>query len=267
MTPFDSLIDQEPPCRPLQPAIGRPKQNPDAAAVLEGPGVLKSDLQAAATGYQQVVAGTALVDAYDEAESIYVVVDGWMMMSRLLEDGRRQILGIAVPGDVVGSLAFEDGLYSYSIEAISNATVAVLPIKNIPALFAESPRLAMRLLSQTDRGLLQAFDALTDAGRRTAAEAVAHFLFRMATRVANTFDVDDKGYLPFPLTQEHIGDATGLTSVHVCRTMKALRVDGVVEIGRGKLRIVDREELAARAGIDDAWLDEDAAQIRARCAA
>ena len=93
------------------------------------------------------------------------------------------------------------------------------------------------------------FDTLTDVGRRTAREAVAHFLLRMSRRIRALENTNAEDAVSFPLRQEHIGDALGLTSVHVCRTLGKLRKDGLVEVGQGRLRIIDAGALAADASV------------------
>lgn len=183
------------------------------------------------------------------SDSLYVVLDGWLILHRILEDGRRQILDFALPGAVLGYRAEPDAVFGFSAEAVTAATVAVIPLARIAALLREGSAVSLTLLSTLNETLLGAFDSLTDTGRRTAREAVAHFLLRMDRRIRRTLAMEAGESVPFPLTQEHIGDALGLTAVHVCRTLRALRADGLVSMGGGRLRIDDAGGLTEAAAI------------------
>lgn len=195
-----------------------------------------------------VAAGTELFGEGETSDNLYIVLDGWLFLHRILADGRRQILDFALPGAAVGYRAHPDVPFSFSAEAITDAEVAIIPLSRVSQLLYRGADSAMMMLGAVNDALLGAFDTLTDVGRRTAREAVAHFLLRMDRRIRRSVDVDIDESIPFPLTQEHIGDALGLTAVHVCRTLRALRADGLVESGRGRLRIFDREALADEAG-------------------
>ena len=195
-----------------------------------------------------VPAGTELFGEGETSDYLYVVLDGWLFMHRILEDGRRQILDFTLPGSVLGYRAHPSTPFTFTAEAITNSEVALIPISRVSELLRGGSDCAMTLLDAANDALLGAFDTLTDVGRRTAREAVAHFLLRMDRRIRRATTTNDDEPIPFPLTQEHIGDALGLTSVHVCRTLRALRADGLIEIGRGRLTVEDRESLADEAG-------------------
>lgn len=196
-----------------------------------------------------VAGGAELFAEGERSDNLYVVLDGWLFLHRILEDGRRQILDFALPGGVLGYRAHADTPFSFTVEALTDAKVAVIPLSRLKDLLLRGSGCAVALLDAAHESLLEAFDNLTDLGRRTAREAVAHFLLRMDRRIRRTGVRSDDAVMPFPLTQEHMGDALGLTAVHVCRTLRALRADGLVEAGRGRFKILDREALAAEAGI------------------
>lgn len=205
--------------------------------------------------------GNELFAEGEAAEMFFVVLDGWLVQYRILEDGRRQILDFALPGAVLGLSGGAAARYGYSVEAIGTATVAALPTSSLSDILSVEPEFAVALLSSTGAALESAFDSLTDTGRRTAREAVAHFLLRIEQRIRQDGDAAPDGAVEFPLIQEHIGDALGLTAVHVCRTLRKLRSEGLVEVGRGKLRITNRRGLALTAGV----FHEQAAKPRLAC--
>lgn len=202
-----------------------------------------------------VPAGTELMTEGDLSGHLFVVLDGWMFLHRILMDGRRQILDFALPGAVLGYRASPLTPFACSVEAVTNAEVAVIPLIRLGKLLYGGSESALILLEAANEALLGAFDSLTDMGRRTAREAVAHFLLRMEKRIRQNARPSMDGTVSFPLCQEHIGDALGLTSVHVCRTLGKLRNDGLVEVGQGRLRIIDPDALAEEAGVY--YFDDD----------
>ena len=196
-----------------------------------------------------VPAGAELFAEGETSDKLYIVLSGWLFLHRILEDGRRQILDFSLPGAVLGYHARPETPFTFSAEAITNAEVAVIPISRVSDLLYRGSACAITLLEAANESLLGAFDTLTDVGRRTAREAVAHFILRMARRIGAQAGTNGKDAMSFPLKQEHIGDALGLTSVHVCRTLGKLRNDGLVEIGQGRLRIIDADALADDASV------------------
>jgi CRP-like cAMP-binding protein len=191
-------------------------------------------------------------EAFSEGETtgkLYVVLDGWLILHRILEDGRRQILDFALPGAVLGYGSTPDSQFAFSADALTNVEIATIPLSGLRMMLSGGTDGAAILLNAANEALLGAFDNLTDVGRRTAREAVANFLLRMDRRIRKTGNENKDGSVPFPLTQEHIGDTLGLTAVHVCRTLRVLRGDGLIEVGRGRLTIFDRQALALEAGV------------------
>lgn len=198
---------------------------------------------------RRVRAGGELFGEDETPDRLYVVLEGWLCLYRMLEDGRRQILGFALPGAVVGYRGRADRPVAYSVSAVTDAEVAAVTLSRVYALLDDGALLAAVLLDAASDALLDAFDTLTDVGRRTAQEAVAHFLQRMERRIRHVFGAAEDGSVPFPLCQAHIGDSLGLTAVHVCRMLGRLRDDRLIEIGRGRLRILRPEALTEIAGL------------------
>lgn len=229
---------------------------PDFAADESGPFPGISPLQTyakrLATEHHTVAAGAELGSFLGSEKRLFIVLDGWLFKHTILEDGRRQILDFLLPGDLITGLADTGHGLAQSIEAVTNASIAVIPMSAVSELSREVPSLAVLLLESAQDTLNTAYENLVDTGRRTSLEAVAHLLIRLEGRAIASLGADEKGAVPFPLIQEHIGDAIGLTAVHVCRTLRKLKTAGVIEMGRGWLRITDRQQLSDIAGLDDA---------------
>ena len=199
-------------------------------------------------GDRKIRSGQDLFSAGDPCDSVYNLVEGWMFLYSLLEDGRRQILHFALPGAVLGFHAWR--MATHSAQALTDAVVCVIPRKALEPLSKERPEIAMRLASLMSRDRSLGFDHLTSIGRQSARERVAHLLLELFVRYRGQWLDGRIEEMQLPLTQEHIGDATGLTFVHVNRVLRNLREEGVVEFHYRRLRILDPDKLIDVAGID-----------------
>ncbi len=253
-----SQISVEPPCRPLSPVALRRTVGAERSVSAFPAKEILPEAQTFASERRTVVAGADLVSEFDACSSLFIVIDGWFALKRILEDGRQQILDFVLPGGVIGDPSGRTRVMSYSVTALTDSAVAVIPQSRLPELFRKSPATAMALMQSAHDALSHAYDSLTDVGRRSAREAVASFLLRMDRRIRNAVGARADGSVEFPLTQENVGDALGLTAVHICRTLRALSKEGVVTACRKGLDVADPERLADIAGAEPDWDEEDA---------
>lgn len=209
--------------------------------------------------HRNVAPGREIYAEGETCDSILIVLDGWAIQHQILEDGRRQILDFALPGALLGLQTAGEDVMSHTAECLTNVTVAAIPRAQLPQLFERNPKFALRFTLLAAETINSAYQTLTDVGRRTAREAVAHILLRLYLRIGATQDGVAAEAVDFPLTLEHIGDALGLTGVHICRTLRSLREDNIVHLSRGKLRIMDLLGLidAAGCGADKLVLPEE----------
>lgn len=204
--------------------------------------------------------GSVIRPEHGPGSDIFVVQGGWIFSAALLEDGRRQIVRLHFRGDLLGLDGLAFGEAPDAIYALTDAEICVIDRGRLGALFSDNPRLGALLfaIQQVDRVTLA--DRLISLGRNSALGRVAGLLLWIAGRLrfANLPVADG---FALPLTQEEIGDLTGLTAVHVNRTMRALGEQGLIARSGHTLRILDRERLARvanhndrREQIDESWL-------------
>jgi CRP-like cAMP-binding protein len=207
-------------------------------------------LAAHKSGDREFRAGQDLFSLGAPCDSIYNLVSGWVFLYNVLEDGRRQILHFALPGAVLGFLPTPGATATHGAQALTNAVVCVIPRKALVPVSKTHPEFGLQLawLMSRDRSL--AFDHLTSVGRQSARERVAHLLLELFIRYRSQWPGNRSEEMQLPLTQEHIGDATGLTFVHVNRVLRDLRRDGVLEFHYRRLRILNPDKLIDVAGID-----------------
>lgn len=186
---------------------------------------------------------------------IYVLQKGWAIRHKTLQDGRRQIANFILPGDFI---CLNASLFSRSHYAVSTVTpVVVSPFD--PALFrnlaAARPLLAMAVAWCNAREEAMLIEHLTSLGRRTAYERVAHLVMELLRRL-EILDLAEHGAFDMPLTLGEIGDCMGLSVVHVSRTLRRLRGDGLIRITNRfrTVQVADRSRLTRAAGFDENYL-------------
>jgi CRP-like cAMP-binding protein len=115
--------------------------------------------------------------------AVFLLSEGIMMRYRMLRDGRRQVVGLIVPGDFPGvpGCFFETALYS--IRAVTNSVVGVMSIPELYGLFATHPQLAAKIFWSFTCDTAIYAEHLVAIGRRTALERVSHFLLELLTRL------------------------------------------------------------------------------------
>ncbi|MGB0721382.1 MAG: Crp/Fnr family transcriptional regulator [Gammaproteobacteria bacterium] len=178
-----------------------------------------------------------------ESDSVYTLFSGWSILYKTLPSGKRQILRFALPGDLIG---FQHNLRSpmqYSAQALTESVYCAFPRARMGEMLSERPELATRLALMNARDTALCHQHLLGTGRKTAKERVAFLLLELYHRVMSLADimpdaVDDDA-IEFPVAQEEIGDAVGLTTVHVNRTLRELRDEGLVACSHRRLRILD----------------------------
>ena len=184
---------------------------------------------------------------------LFVVLEGIAIRYRVSHDGRRQVLNVVLPGDFIGFPAcfFESALFS--VAALTDTRVSSVPMTRLLSLFERHPRLAAILLWQFSCEAAMYAEHLTDIGRRSAVERVAHFLLELLTRFQAIGLAEDRSYA-MPLTQEIMGDLLGLSATHVNRSLRQLRDDGLVSIDGRRVVIGDFEGLAAVADFEKSYI-------------
>lgn len=177
----------------------------------------------------RVAACRDLVQAGQRTSGSLMVVDGWLGRVKLFSDGRRQILSFLVPGDIIQEARNAQPIAVSTITALTDAMLCPAPATDTEGLceaYAASAALdEAHLLRQIAR-----------LGRMSAYERIHDWMLEMRERLllAGRAGADD---FVMPLTQETLADALGLTSVHVNRTLQAMRRDGVLEWRGGVVRL------------------------------
>ena len=183
-----------------------------------------------------------LVSEGHKPQFVHLVLDGWACRYKQLPDGKRQIVSLFVPGDFCDVNVHILKAMDHSIAAITRLKVAMIRPEEMAALTAERPRITQALWWHELVTAAVQFEWTLNVGQRSAYERLAHLLIELYLRL-ETVGRASNGRYDFPLTQNDLADATGLTAVHVNRTLQELRRDGLIELDRKQLQIVDFERL------------------------
>lgn len=196
----------------------------------------------AETEQMSFAARDLLFDEGDRAGHVYTLVQGTAKLTRLLADGREQVLGFRFPGDVIGYTVGDR--YPFGAQLLTPAVVCRLDRLRLEALLRRFPVLERRFRDLCVQELAATQDQLVSVGRRTAEGRVAAFLLSLA-EAGRRREVKG-GVLDMPMTRADIADFLGLTLETVSRTLTAFRRRGWVrEPEHGKVELLRREQLQA----------------------
>ena len=188
-------------------------------------------------------AGAEIIRAGDDCPELYTLYSGWAFRFKTLPDGRRQILNFLLPGDLLGLQAAMFDAAQHGIEALTDVQLCLLPRRKVWALFAQMPDLAFDIAWLGSREESYVDENLTSVGRRSAAERTAALIIALYKRAKIMGLVKDETF-EFPLTQQHIADALGLSLVHTNKTLARLRRLGMFTRANGSLTLTNPRVLA-----------------------
>lgn len=187
----------------------------------------------------------------------YCLLSGWLSLAKLLEDGQRQIIDFALPGDFLNIASADQQINTVQIEAVTYATVAAIPEDRWTNLLDDLPQLR-RLEGRVIAGALSRLsERMLRLGKGSAEARIAHAMIELCVRLRAIGEVRDCTF-HLPLTQQQLGDFVGLSSVHVCRTMRRLTRQDIIKMeGHMDITIRNMDALATIAGVDPAVLEKE----------
>jgi CRP-like cAMP-binding protein len=194
-----------------------------------------------------------LVRDGEEAARCAVLVTGHACRHKTTRSGGRQIVSFHMSGDILNLQQVLLPRADHNVEATTDATVAWVPSPALKTMASERPTISEALWRDTliDASIFREW--VLNVGRRNARARVAHMLCEFTTRMEAAGLGAPESFC-LPMSQEQIADATGLSAVHVNRTLHALQAQGALAIQRGQVRIVDSERMRSIAEFDPAYL-------------
>ncbi len=200
-------------------------------------------LQAAHLPMRHLNAGDVVFSQGDPADFVYNLISGWIELHQDTSDGRRHISRFLLPGALFG--VEPSGVHtSQGATALTIVTICPLPVSSFNDLRRNNPSFNEHFLWMIERDNHMATEALTVMCQGSAMERVSYILWEIAIRLSGSGTVSANVPLKIPLTQRLIGEATGLTAIHVNRIIRRLRQDRLVEFHDHAMIVRDPYKLA-----------------------
>jgi len=199
-----------------------------------------------------------LLNAARPWPGLYLIRSGFACRYTTFPDGRRQIIGLYVPGDYCDPGAALCDRVNFPIGAMRTVVADLIPAETVRTLLDSSFALACTLWRMTEIEAAIERQWLLNVGQRSALERVAHLLCEVFARL-RAAGRTEKNQCEFPFTQTEIADAMALSQVHVNRTLMRLRRMGMVSLKHQRLEIHDLESLQLLCGFSPDYLGAPAA--------
>lgn len=206
---------------------------------------------------RDVPARRILAEAGEELSVSTMVLDGFICRYKDLSEGQRQITQLHVPGDFADLHSFTLKKLDHSLMALTPARVALVPHSRLTEITERFPHLTRVYWFSTNLDAAIHREWEVSLGRRSAIARCAHILSELRFRLAIVGLADRTGY-DLPISQIDLSECVGLTAVHVNRSLRRLREDGVATFRAGRVEINDLARLEEIGEFDPAYLYPEA---------
>jgi CRP-like cAMP-binding protein len=200
--------------------------------------------------------GQYLLREGDRPKSCAFLLSGYVFRHKIVGDGGRQIVAISVPGDFVDLQNVRLATADHNIQALTHVDVAHMSVEDLAGIAARRPTIAAAFWRETLVESSAMREWIANIGRRDARTRAAHLLCELALR-CEASGLGPRETFQLPMTQEQLGDALGLTSVHVNRTLKTLEDEGLLSRTKRLVAVKDWEGLRRAGDFASAYLHLD----------
>lgn len=197
--------------------------------------------------------GQDIVSDQDRPSQCCLLLEGFLLRYKIMPSGRRQIYSFHLPGDIPDLQSLHLDVMDHTLGTAAPSRVGLITHNNMRAFIRAHPRIGELFWRDTliDAAIFREW--IGNIGRRQANERVAHMFCEVYVRLRALHRADE-GRFVLPLTQVDLADATGISAVHMNRTMQFLRGAGLISTERGQIKIADWEGLQELAEFDPTYL-------------
>ena len=207
----------------------------------------------AQTNFRQIRARRDIIREGERPGFVNLIIDGWAIRHKMLDDGRRQIMAFLLPGDICDFKAFILREMDHSIGALTDVTVAQIPHDVIEDIGGKSQSLSQAFCWDMLVQMAIQREWTVNLGQRSAIERIAHLICELFARL-NAVGLCIDGACHFPITQIDLSEATGVTPVHVNRILQELRSEKLIEWKAREVHVPDMDALQRLAMFNDNYL-------------
>ncbi|KRR27637.1 Crp/Fnr family transcriptional regulator [Bradyrhizobium retamae] len=207
---------------------------------------------------KQVRDEESIVSTGDRPSACCLLVDGFIFRSKVVGGGKRQVIAFHQPGDIPDLQSLYIPVLDHDVTALGDCVLGFISHAPLRALVRHRPNVAEILWRDTliDAAIFREW--ICNVGHRSGISRTAHVIFEIYTRLKAVQRTKDKSF-QFPATQVLLGEAVGLSAVHVNRVMQELREKGLLRFERGTVTILDEAKLKDVADFDPLYLHLDPA--------
>jgi CRP-like cAMP-binding protein len=194
-----------------------------------------------------------LVREGDRPSECCLILDGFAYRYKLTETGKRQIFSFHIPGDIPDLQSLHLDVMDHSLSSLSASKVMFIPHETVRDLVRRCPRIGDAFWRETLIDAAVFREWILNLGRREAYGRMAHLLCEFYVRL-RAVGLTNGDACEMPLTQAELADATGLSAVHVNRTLQELRGEGLITLRNGSLTVLDWNRLREAGEFDPTYL-------------
>ncbi len=187
-------------------------------------------------------------------DCVYLIIEGLAARYRTLANGRRQILGYLLPGDMCDTQFIISNECDHDVGALCGGLIATIPLSTLIDTKARFPNIDRGLLMMSIVDGAVAREWLLNLGQRDAYQRLGHFFCELSLRFHAGNDGAQNHCVRLPLTQVDLADTMGLTMVHVNRILQRFRREGLLIWSHHHFHILDFQRLASLSGFDPGYL-------------
>ena len=217
-----------------------------------GPGDIERLDQLSASA-RYVSAGQDLTVEGDDPKHVHFITSGIACRYKHLQDGRRAIVALLLPGDFCDLHVAILGYMDHSIGALTDCEASQVKVGELNAMLQNHPAIHRACLwaGLVDEAILREW--LVNVGRRSARQQLAHLICELFVRLEAVGLTRDHTF-GLPFTQATLADMLGMTSVHVQRALASVREDGFIVLGHRSISLPDFSALADLGEFEAAYL-------------
>jgi CRP-like cAMP-binding protein len=185
-----------------------------------------------------IQAGKTFLREGEPIQLLFTLFSGWAFKFKQMPDGRRQILSFLIPGDaiVLESLFFPGLPMPFSVKSLTQIAMCSFDLEEMVALTRRGRSQSQKLATAMHQQVASVNERLVDLGRKSALGRISQFIIQLEQRLSNR-RLSVRGRFDFPIRQEHLADALGLTTVYVNRTLDRLRRLDIIQFDRNCMTV------------------------------
>ena len=213
------------------------------------------EIEALPIAVRQYPADTPVVRDGERATNCCLIADGFCARSKTISSGKRQILSIHIPGEIPDLMSLFLHVMDHDLSTLAPCTLGFISHETLRKLHQRSPSVAEMFWWDTLIDVAMFREWIATVGQRPAPARLAHVMIELRERLRVIGRLDGNSF-EMPLTQEQIGEALGITGVHANRVIKQLRQEGIVELHRGRVTVLDERKFLDLADFDGRYLHQ-----------